>query len=64
MNFGRLLVFSMLTFNADASIINLGTAAPFALLGEAGVTNTNASTILGSVAGSTGTPADACHFSA
>src|SRR5579863_5403760 len=57
MNFGKLLVFSMLMFNADASMINLGTAAPFALLGEAGVTNTNASTIFGSVAGSTGTPA-------
>jgi len=47
----------MVTVNADASLINLGSAAPFAVLGEAGVTNTGPSIIFGSVAGSTGTPA-------
>src|SRR5579859_4593689 len=56
MKFG-LIVFSMLTLSAHASIINLGTAASFAVLGEAGVTNTGPSIIFGSVAGSTGTPA-------
>jgi hypothetical protein len=52
-----LLVLSLLTFNAHASIISLGTAAPFGVLGEAGVTNTGPSLIFGSVAGSVGTPA-------
>jgi hypothetical protein len=52
-----LLVLSMLTFNAHAGIINLGSAAPFSVLGEAGVTNTGPSIIFGSVAGSVGTPA-------
>jgi Ice-binding-like len=52
-----LLVLSMLTFNAHASILNLGTAAPFSVLGEAGVINTGPSIIFGSVAGSVGTPA-------
>lgn len=42
---------------AQADSIDIGTAAPFAVLGEAGVTNTGSSVILGSVAGSTGTPA-------
>ena len=51
------LVLSVLTLNANASIINLGTAASFAVLGEAGVTNTGPSSVFGSVAGSTGTPA-------
>jgi hypothetical protein len=52
-----LLVLLMVTVNADASLINLGTASPFSVLGEAGVTNTGPSMIFGSVAGSTGTPA-------
>jgi hypothetical protein len=57
MRFGLVCVLSMLTLSAHASIINLGTAASFSVLGEAGVTNTGPSTIFGSVAGSTGTPA-------
>jgi type VI secretion system secreted protein VgrG len=42
---------------AYAGSIDLGTAAPFAVLGEAGVMNTGPSVIYGSVAGSAGTPA-------
>jgi hypothetical protein len=57
MKFGLIFVFSMLTLSAHASIINLGTAASFSVLGEAGVTNTGPSMTFGSVAGSTGTPA-------
>ena len=57
MKFGFIFVFSMLTLNAHASIIDLGTAASFSVLGEAGVSNTGPSMIFGSVAGSTGTPA-------
>jgi hypothetical protein len=57
MKFGFICVFSMLTLNAHASLINLATASPFSVLGEAGVTNTGPSMIFGSVAGSTGTPA-------
>jgi hypothetical protein len=57
MKLHTLLVLSVLTFNAHASIVNLGTAAPFGVLGEAGVTNTGPSIIFGSVAGSVGTPA-------
>src|SRR4051794_28637909 len=52
-----LLLVLVLTYNAYATIINLGTAAPFSVLGEAGVTNTGPSVIFGSVAGSFGTPA-------
>jgi addiction module HigA family antidote len=37
--------------------MGIGTAAPFAILGEAGVTNTGPSLIYGDLAGSTGTPA-------
>jgi hypothetical protein len=51
------LLLSVLTFNAHAGTITLGTAAPFSILGEAGVTNTGPSIIFGSVAGSVGTPA-------
>lgn len=52
------LVFSLLAGRTYASvIINLGTADPFAVLGEAGVTNAGPSMIYGSLAGSTGTPA-------
>jgi len=47
----------MMMVKAHASLINLGTASPFSVLGEAGVTNTGPSIIFGSVAGSTGTPA-------
>jgi Ice-binding-like len=50
-------VLSLLAVSARADTINIGTAAPFAVLGEAGVTNTGPSIIFGSVAGSTGTPA-------
>jgi len=57
MKFDTLAVLLVLAFNAKASLINLGTAAPFAVLGEAGVTNTGPSMIFGSVAGSSGTPA-------
>jgi hypothetical protein len=52
-----LLVFSVLAVNAYADTVDSGTAAPFAVLGEAGVTNTGPSVIYGSVAGSAGTPA-------
>jgi Ice-binding-like len=48
---------SLLAVSARADTAGIGTAAPFAVLGEAGVTNTGSSTIYGSVAGSTGTPA-------
>jgi hypothetical protein len=52
------LVLPLLAASARADTIGIGTAAPFAVLGEAGVTNTGAGTTLyGSVAGSTGTPA-------
>jgi hypothetical protein len=51
------LVLSWLSVSARAGTINFGTADPFAVLGEAGVTNTGSSIIYGSVAGSTGTPA-------
>ena len=57
MIFRIVLLFSVLTFNVYASIVNLGTAALFSVLGEAGVTNTGPSIIFGSVAGSVGTPA-------
>lgn len=52
------LVLPLLAASARADTIGIGTAAPFAVLGEAGVTNTGAGTTLyGSVAGSSGTPA-------
>src|ERR1019366_3631838 len=53
------LVFALplLAVSARADSVDIGTAAPFGVLGEAGVTNTGPSTIYGSVAGSTGTPA-------
>ncbi len=52
------VVFSLLAGKTYASvIIDLGTADPFAVLGEAGVTNAGPSMIYGSLAGSTGTPA-------
>src|SRR5580700_9117861 len=47
-----LLVFWVPLVNAQT----LGTAAPFGVLGEAGVTNTGPSLIYGDVAGSVGTP--------
>jgi hypothetical protein len=50
------LVLPLFALNARADSIDIGTAGPFAVLGEAGVTNTGSSTIYGSVAGSTGTP--------
>ncbi len=50
------LVLSLLAVSAYADSIDIGSAAPFAVLGEAGVTNTvSKSMIYGSVAGSTGT---------
>lgn len=52
-----LIVLSFWAPSADAGTISLGSAAAFAVLGEAGVTNTGPSAIYGSVAGSTGTPA-------
>src|SRR5580704_4008998 len=55
MKSSTLLALVMVTVNAHASIINLGTAASFSVLGEAGVTNTRPSMIFGSVAGSTAT---------
>ena len=42
---------------AYADTMGIGTAAPFAVLGEAAVTNPGSSLIYGDVAGSTGTPA-------
>jgi Ice-binding-like len=51
------LAFPLLTGIACADSIDIGTAAPFGVLGEAGVTNTGPSVVSGSVAGSTGTPA-------
>lgn len=51
------LVFSLFAASAHADTIGIGTAAPYGVLGEAGVTNTGPSTIYGDVAGSTGTPA-------
>ncbi len=52
------LALSLLAASARADTIGIGSAAPFAVLGEAGVMNTGAGTTLyGSVAGSTGTPA-------
>ena len=57
-NFVLVLVFvlPLLAASAYADTPGIGTAAPFAVLGEAGVTNTGPSTIYGSVAGSSGTP--------
>ena len=52
-----LLILSVLALNTYAGTISLGTASPFGVLGEAGVTNTGPSIIHGSVAGSAGTPA-------
>ena len=51
------LVLGLSTVSARADSIDIGTAAPFGVLGEAGVTNVGPSVINGSVAGSTGTPA-------
>lgn len=51
--FGLVLVLPLPLVNGQS----LGTAAPFGVLGEAGVTNTGPSFIFGDVAGSTGTPA-------
>jgi type VI secretion system secreted protein VgrG len=51
------LAVSWLSVDARAGTIDFGTAGPFAVLGEAGVTNTGPSTIYGSVSGSIGTPA-------
>jgi hypothetical protein len=52
-----LLILSVLAVNAHAGPISLGTASSYAVLGEAGVTNTGPSVIHGDVGGSTGTPA-------
>lgn len=51
--FALVLLLPLPLVNAQA----LGTAAPFGVLGEAGVTNTGPSAIFGDVAGSFGTPA-------
>jgi len=51
------VVLSWLAGSVRAGTIDFLTADPFGVLGEAGVTNTGPSTIYGSVAGSTGTPA-------
>ncbi len=48
---------ALLAVDVRAGTIDFGTAGPFAVLGEAGVTNTGSSIIYGSLAGSTGTPA-------
>jgi hypothetical protein len=50
-------VLALLAVSARAGTIDFGTADPFAVLGEAGVTNTGSSIIYGSLSGSTGTPA-------
>jgi Ice-binding-like len=51
-----LLILSVLALNAYADTINIGTAASYGVLGEAGVTNTGPSIIDGDVGGSSGTP--------
>ena len=51
------LCLPLLAVGAYADTVGIGTAAPFAVLGEAGVTNTGPSMIFGDVAGSSGTPA-------
>jgi hypothetical protein len=51
------LALPLLAATVRADSINIGTAAPFGVLGEAGVTNTGPTVVNGSVAGSTGTPA-------
>jgi hypothetical protein len=51
------LVLPLLAVSAYADTPGINTAGPFAVLGEAGVTNTGPSVINGSVAGSAGTPA-------
>src|ERR1700680_86304 len=50
------LMLPLLAPSAYADTAGIGTAAPFGVLGEAGVTNTGPSVIHGSVAGSAGTP--------
>lgn len=50
-----LVAIQSLAISAYADTVGIGTAAPFAVLGEAGVTNTGASVIYGSVAGSIST---------
>lgn len=50
-------VLPLLAVSARGDTPLIGTAGPFAVLGEAGVTNTGPSVIDGSVAGSAGTPA-------
>jgi len=52
-----LLILSVLAVNAYAAFVPLGTASIYAVLGEAGVTNTGPSVIHGDVGGSSGTPA-------
>jgi Ice-binding-like len=51
------LIFPSAAVIVRADSIDIGTAAPFGVLGEAGVTNTGPTVVFGSVAGSTGTPA-------
>jgi len=51
------LVLPFLALSAYADTLFIGSAAPFLVLGAAGVTNTGSSVITGNVAGSTGTPA-------
>ena len=52
-----LALVALCAVSVKADTIDLGTAAAFGALGEAGVTNTGPSVIYGSVAGSIGTPA-------
>jgi len=52
-----ILVLPLLPICAHAGTILLGAASSYAVLGEAGVTNTGQSLIFGNVGGSTGTPA-------
>ena len=52
-----ILVLPLLAVNGRAGPILLGAASSYAVLGQAGVTNTGSSHIFGNVGGSTGTPA-------
>lgn len=55
--FSFVLILPLAAAIVRADSIDIGTAAPFGVLGEAGVTNVGPTIVSGSVAGSAGTPA-------